>query len=78
MSKTEIREKVIQYVSESADDVFLRMIYAMMHEYELDQTPNQMTKEELDKRVDEAEEDIQAGRVYSTDEMRSYFDKKQA
>ena len=78
MSAIEIREQVTKYVSEQADDMFLRMIYAMMQEYKSEQSIQPMTQEELDARIDEAEEDIKAGRVYSTEEMRAYFANKQA
>ena len=35
-----------------------------------------MTQEELEQRIEQAEEDIKNGRVYTTSEMREYFKDK--
>lgn len=79
MGVVEIREEITDYMNHTDDESFLQMIRQMINYHQASREKlRPMTMEELNTRIDEAEEDIKEGRVYSTEEMRAYFAKKQA
>lgn len=82
MNVIETQEQMAQYImSQPKEELFLDVLRQMIN-YHLAQSHREklepMSMEELNKRIDEGLEDKKAGRVYSTEEVRAYFAKKQA
>jgi translation initiation factor 2 alpha subunit (eIF-2alpha) len=72
MSEIEIREKMTRYVSQRADEKFLRMIYAMMQAYETEEY-TEMSKAETEaynRELEEAEKAIDGGEFTTQEQLR--------
>ena len=82
MNVIETREQMAQYIlSQPKDELFLNVLRQMInyHQAQSQQEDLQpMTMEELNQRIDEGLQDKKEGRVYSTEEVRAYFARKQA
>ena len=67
MSTAQIKEKVQEYISNQADIRFLKMVYALINEY--DQNDERISIEQYNKELDDAEARIDAGKYISHEDL---------
>ena len=67
MSTAQIKEKVQKYIRNQADIRFLKMIYALINEY--DQKYDRTSIEQYNKELDEAEARIDEGKYIRHEDL---------
>jgi len=76
MSK--IKSELHQIIDQIGDDKLLEAVYALLSSHtvasDLDGKP--LTQEEFEAMIDEGEDDILNGRVYTLEEVKAHFRKK--
>lgn len=73
-----ILQKIISQLKTDEDISYVEKYIStlLMQQQQQQQQPCQYTIEELKKHLEEAEEDIRAGRVFTTEDVRSHFHQK--
>lgn len=71
-----ILQKIISQLKTDEDISHVEKYISTLLMQQQQQQPCQYTIEELKKHLEEAEEDIRAGRVFTTEDVRSHFHQK--
>ena len=79
MDVTTLKYSIIERLIRTNDEKLLERVAKLMKSVPVDYPTNElkpMSVEELNERIEESRRDVAAGRVYSTQEMRAYFQAK--
>ena len=72
MGVTELKSTLAKLIGKENDLEILEAVYAILNREERDRH----LRNEMNAGADESEADIEAGRVYTLEEVRAHFEKK--
>lgn len=72
MGVTELKSTLAKLIGKENDLEILEAVYAILNREERDSR----LRNEMNAGADESEADIEAGRVYTLEEVRAHFEKK--
>mgnify|MGYP006436326931 CR=1 FL=1 len=73
MGSNELRENVVDYIKNKADDRFLRMVNSLASVYDEEDEPD--TLQAYDKEIDLAIKEVENGETYTQEEARKIAKK---
>ncbi len=73
-----IKAELHQMIDQIGDDKLLEAVYALLlnHSVAFDTNGNPLTQEEFEAMIDEGEDDISKGKVYTHEEVKAHFRQK--
>ena len=74
MNSNELRENVVDYIKNKADDRFLRMVNSLRSTYD-DEVDEPDTLEAYNKDIDQAIKEVEHGETYTQEEARKIAEK---
>ena len=74
MVSNELRENIVDYIKNKADDRFLRMVNSLASTYD-DEVDEPDTLEAYNKEIDQAIKEVENGETYTQEEARKIAEK---
>ena len=74
MVSNELRENIVDYIKNKADDRFLRMVNSLASTYD-DEVDEPDTLQTYNKEIDQAIKEVENGETYTQEEARKIAEK---
>ena len=69
MATIDLRQSVLEYINNKADDRFLRLVNALAKTYQEKETTERINIEQYNKEIDESIAQIERGEYYTQEEV---------
>ena len=75
MVSNELRENVVDYIKNKADDKFLRMVQSLASTYDDDEVDEPDAMQAYNEEIDQAIKEVENGETYTQEEARKIAEK---